>query len=378
MQSLRSGRAAVTLALCLGLALPVWVLAQDAPPAAPTPPAQTDPASPEPTTPEDPTPSEDPTAPEATPDQPDPTAPEDTPAPGASAETASLELVRRSDKDGKERRIRIVRTGTSDETGIFTVCGPQEDDPEDAPNLAVFSETGAGGVQITIDKNVIRVPLALVTQRPPGDGEDGSDGRVEASAGSARFLDTVPPDATERLTRCGVETTPQPAPDTVFVTQGKTELRGQKLVYDETDGIARIDGPITFQRANEKDPLTGSSERIEVNVDEEKTTLVGSVVLNSEGGRVSRAARVEYDDAANVARLFGTPEQPAESVKGGDTLRAGMILYDLDRNEVYAVKPEGGTITGEFREEGDSPAESPSAPAPAPGRPATPPVPGSP
>ncbi|MFC6667813.1 hypothetical protein ACFP9V_22220 [Deinococcus radiopugnans] len=39
------------------------------------------------------------------------------------------------------------------------------------------------------------------------------------------------------------------------------------------------------------------------------------------------------------------------SVKGGDTLRAG-ILYDLDRNEVYAIKAEGGTITGEFVEGG--------------------------
>jgi len=280
------------------------------------------------------------------------------------AETSSLELVRKSDTDGQERRIRIVRTGTSDDTGIFALCSPQEEDPEGAPTLAVFSETGPGGVRITIDKNVIRVPLAVVTQQQPGDGEEGSDGRVEASAGTARFLDDVPDDATERLTRCGVEASPKSIPDTVFVTQGKTELKGQKLVYDETDGIARIDGPVTFRRANETDPLTGSSERIEVNVDEEKTTLVGNVVLNSEGGRVSRAGRVEYDDAANLARLIGTPEQPAVSVKGGDTLRAGMILYDLEKNEVYAVKAEGGTITGEFVEEGDAPGTS-STPAPA-------------
>lgn len=346
----RSGfaRGLVTLALTVGAALPVWVLAQDAAPAQP-------PASP--------------VAP-ATPAAPDQSAPPATETPTEEvepgAETSSLELVRKSDTDGQERRIRIVRTGTSDDTGIFALCSPQEADPEDAPTLAVFSETGPGGVRITIDKNVIRVPLAVVTQQQPKDGEDGSDGRVEASAGTARFLDDVPADATERLTRCGVEATPKPAPDTVFVTQGKTELKGQKLVYDETDGIARIEGPVTFRRANETDPLTGSSERIEVNVDEEKTTLVGNVVLNSEGGRVSRAGRVEYDDAANLARLIGTPEQPAVSVKGGDTLRAGMILYDLDRNEVYAVKAEGGTITGEFVE-GDTPGGgATTAPATAP------------
>ncbi|TNM62389.1 OstA family protein [Deinococcus radiopugnans ATCC 19172] len=279
---------------------------------------------------------------------------QNTPETNETAETSSLELVRKSDEDGKERRIRIVKTGTTDETGVFALCGPKGDDPPETPTLAVFSETTAGGVQITIDKNVIRVPLAVVTQQQPKEGQDGSDGRVEASAGTARFLnpDEVPPDATDRLTRCEVQASPKPAPDSVFVTQGKTELRGQKLVYDETDGIARIDGPVTFRRANEKDPLTGSSERIEVNVDEETTTLVGNVVLNSEGGRVSRAGRVEYDDAANLARLIGTPERPAVSVKGGDTLRAGIILYDLDRNEVYAIKAEGGTITGEFVEGG--------------------------
>ncbi|CAM4448920.1 LptA/OstA family protein [Deinococcus marmoris] len=356
------------VALAVGAALPVWVLAQDATPATPTPavpPAQTQPQ-------QTPAPAADPAAPEQT------TPPEtDTPEAEPGAENASLDLVRKSEGDGKERRIRIVRTGTSDDTGIFATCSPQEDDPEDAPNLAVFSETGPGGVRITIDKNVIRVPLAVVTQQQPKEGQDGSDGRVEASAGTARYLDDVPADATARLTRCGVEATPKPAPDTVFVTQGKTELQGQKLVYDETDGIARIDGPVTFRRANDTDPLTGSSERIEVNVDDEKTTLVGNVVLNSEGGRVSRAGRVEYDDAANLARLIGTPEQPAVSVKGGDTLRAGTILYDLEKNEVYAVKAEGGTITGEFVEEGDTPGGVPAgAPATAPGtRPLPPPNP---
>lgn len=342
----------VTLALALGAALPAWVLAQDAAPA-PTPPAQTQPQPTPPAAPEQTTP-------------PEPTDPDAEPEAQPGAETSSLELVRKSEGDGQERRIRIVRTGTSDDTGIFALCSPQEEDPEDAPTLAVFSETGPGGVRITIDKNVIRVPLAVVTQQQPEDGEEGSDGRVEASAGTARFLDDVPADAAERLTRCGVEATPKPAPDTVFVTQGKTELKGQKLVYDGTDGIARIDGPVTFRRANEKDPLTGSAERIEVNVDAETTTLVGNVVLNSEGGRVSRAGRVIYDDTANLARLIGTPEQPAVSVKGGDTLRAGMILYDLDRNEVYAVKAEGGTITGEFVEAGDAPDTGPAAPSTAP------------
>ncbi|GGS42693.1 LptA/OstA family protein [Deinococcus knuensis] len=302
-------------------------------------------------------------------------------APDAGAEQSSLTLVRRSEKDGKDRRIVIVKTGTDDTTGIFALCQPLPDDPEGAPTLAVFSETGAGGVQITIDKNVIRVPLAVVTQNAPKDGQDGSDGRVEASAGTGRFLEPgdlepeeVPPDTTDRLARCEVQATPEPAPDTVLVTQGRTELRGQKLLYDSADGVARIDGPIKFTRRSDTDPLTGQSDRIEVSVDDEKTTLVGNVVFNSAGGRVSRAARVEYDDTRNVARLYGTAEQPAESVQGGDTLRAGVIVYDLDRNEVYAMKAEGGTITGEFTDTDTPDAAAPgSAPAaPAGGQPATP------
>ncbi|BBN96116.1 OstA-like protein [Deinococcus grandis] len=299
----------------------------------------------------------------------------------AQAEQSSLTLVRRSEKDGKDRQIVIVKSGTSDTTGVFAICGPQDGEPEDAPNIAVFSETGAGGVQITIDKNVIRVPLAVVTQLPPKEGQEGSDGRVEASAGAARFLDEAPEGKTDRLSRCAVEATPRAAPDTVVVTQGRTELKGQKLVYDSADGIARIDGPVTFRRSSDRDPLTGKSDRIEVSVDDEKTTLVGNVELKSSGGRTSRAARVEYDDTRNVARLYGTAEQPAESVQGGDTLRAGVIVYDLDRNEVYAEKAEGGTITGEFvdGEEGSGAATSaaptnPAAPT-TPVAPTTPPRP---
>ncbi|MPY67246.1 OstA family protein [Deinococcus sp. SDU3-2] len=324
----------LTLTLLLGAALPVASFAQE------TPPTQAQPA--EPQAPDAP-PSETPESQDSAPAEP-------------GAETSSLELVRRGD-DGQERRIRIVRTGTSDETGIFTICSPQDDEPEGSPNVAVFSESGPGGVQITIDQNVIRVPLALVTQRPAEEGE-GSDGRIEASAGTARFLDEVPEGKTDRLSRCAVEATPQPAPDTVLVTQGRTELKGQKLVYDETDGVARIDGPITFTRPGDDGPLTGQSERIEVEVDTEKTVLIGAVVLSSPDGRVSRAARVEYDDEANLARLIGTAEQPAESTLRGDVLRAGELLYDLERNEVVARAPEGGTITGEFQD------EEPTTPAP--------------
>lgn len=280
----------------------------------------------------------------------------------SGSEYSCTELTRKGN-DGKERRITIVRTGTSDDTGIDAVCGPREGEGEGTPTLLVLSETGPRGIEISIDKNLIQVPLAVVTQKSgptDADGRKKTDGRVEASAGTARVLDEVPAGATDRLALCGVEARPQPTPDTVRVTQGKTSLKGQKVVYDETDGIARIAGPITFTRDNGAESLSGTSDQIEVNVDEEKTVLVGNVVLNSKGGRVSRAARVEYDDTRNIARLIGTPDQPAESVQGQDRVRAGTILYHLDTNWVYAVKPEGGTISGEFQDTGTDAA--PAAP----------------
>lgn len=267
-------------------------------------------------------------------------------------EQTCMDLVRRS-KDGQERRIMVIRTGSDDSTGIYTLCTPQEDEPEDAPNVGVFSESGAGGIRIIIDKNLIQAPLAVVTQQSAEGDQEGSDGKVEASSGTARFLDEVPEGQTDRLSRCGVAVERQPRPGTVQVTQGKTRLTGQTLNYDGADGIARIAGPITFQRDDQADPLSGESRNIEINVDTEATLLVGDVVLRSGGGRVSRAGRVEYDDQASTARLYATPEQPAESVRGNDVLRitSGVIVYNLEKNEVYANAGEGGNISGEFLDE---------------------------
>lgn len=272
-----------------------------------------------------------------------------------------MDLVRTA-KDGKERRIMVIRTGTDDATGIYTVCSPPDDEPEGSPNIGVFSESGAGGIRIVIDKNLIQVPLAIVTQSPPQEGQSGSDGKVEASNGSASFLDDVPEGKTDRLSRCGVLATPKPTPETVLVTQGRTKLTGQSLSYDGAEGVARIAGPISFNRPDRKDPLSGESGSIEIDVDTESTVLVGDVVLRSRGGRVSKASRVEYNDQANTARLYATPEKPAESVRGNDILRvsSGFIVYNLDKNEVYASAGKDGTISGEFQ---DGPSAAASTPA---------------
>ncbi len=282
----------------------------------------------------------------------------DSPSPAQSSadqEGANVTLTRKA-KDGKSRIIKIVRTGLTDDTGIFASCTPQDSDPAGSPTVSVFSETGPGGIQVTVDKNLIRSPLAIVTQ------QEGGDGHIEVSAGTAQFLDNPPEGKTDRLSRCAVQADPRPAPDTVFVTQGRTSLKGQTLVYDESDGVARIAGPITFERAPETgkpetDRLTGNSERIEVDVDKETTTLVGKVTLKN-GTRTSSAERVDYDDAANVAVLRGAPGALAQSVNGQEIICAMIIRYNLDLNTVTAVD----NISGQFPDGEGSASTSGDAP----------------
>ena len=272
------------------------------------------------------------------------------------SEGTSVSLTRKA-KDGSQRLITVVRTGSSDATGVFVACQPLGDDPPGTPTISVFSETGAGGVRVTIDKNLIVAPLALVTQK------DGGDGHIEVSAGTARALDDVPAGATDRLGKCAIEARPTTVQGSVNVTQGKTRLKGSKLVYDDSDGVARIAGPITFARQNQSGALTGTSASIEVNVDDKTTTLVGGVTLQ-DGARTSSAERVDYDDAANVAILRGIPGSPAKTVTADQTLTASVIRYNLDTGSVVALGPIGG----EFQD--GNPATTPApVTAPVPGLP---------
>ncbi|MGY2892627.1 LptA/OstA family protein [Deinococcus sp. UYEF24] len=288
------------------------------------------------------------------------------PDPSAS-EGTSVSLTRKA-KDGSKRLITVVRTGNSDATGVFVACQPLDDDPPGTPTISVFSETGEGGVRVTIDKNLIVAPLALVTQK------DGGDGHIEVSAGTARALDDVPAGATDRLGKCAIEAKPATVPDSVNVTQGKTRLKGSKLVYDDSDGVARIAGPITFARQNQNGTLTGTSATIEVNVDDKTTTLVGGVTLK-DGARTSSAERVDYDDAANVAILRGTPGSPAKTVTADQTLTASVIRYNLDTGSVVALGPIGGEFQDGTSDTGSGGVDAGTTPLPIPPAVPTPSVP---
>lgn len=275
-----------------------------------------------------------------------PNAPEE-PAPegGASSE---LQL-RRQNPSGSERVIRVIREG-SDESGIFAICGPGENEAPDAPTWAVFSDTG-GGVQIVIDDKSISVPLAVVRQNKNGDGE------IEAGGGVARYLDNAPPSPKDKLESCGVFREFKSVQDAVTVKQGATRLIGQSLRYSEDEGIVNIAGPVRFNRdaEGEKGDLSGTGGRIEFDIDRELMTLVGDVELKSAGGRTSRAARVVYNDTKQWARLLGEGGRPAVSRKDGETLQAAEIWYDLARDEVVARAGASGRIVGEITEETAAP-----------------------
>lgn len=261
--------------------------------------------------------------------------------PGQAEEVPQATItLERTTKSGEKRTIEIVRQGT-DETGISATCSPQDDEPEDAPTIVVYSETTSRGVRVTVDKNIIRAPLAIITK------QQGGDGHIEMTAGSARYLDEAPEGKTDRLSRCEVEARAEVKNDTVDVTQGKTSLKGSKLVYDENDGVARIAGPITFSR----EKLSGKSQRIDVDVEREVTTLVGGVEFR-DGERTSKAERVDYDDTRNVAILRGTPEKLAETSTPKDTLRAETIRYNLDTGEAVVLRGEK-PISGKFEDDAE-------------------------
>jgi lipopolysaccharide export system protein LptA len=217
-----------------------------------------------------------------------------------------------------------------DEEGLLVICTPKDDDKKQLTRT-FFVDKQPYFVHVYVDKNVIRAPVVVATK------EDGGDGELEAYNGTATLVDGD---------ECVVNVKPDPKPGTVFVTQGKTKLTGSKLAYTQETGIAVVDGPIVFERPQSSGSvLKGTSQKITVDVDNEKTFLEGNVKLESKC-RTSVADRVEYDDKANLAVLFGKPAVSKRS-DGTDEIRAERLEYNLDTNDVV-LEGDKDVITGEF------------------------------
>ncbi len=233
-----------------------------------------------------------------------------------------------------DKVIRAVKYGP-DEAGLVTYCAPLDGD-KDRITRFVYYDLAPYQVHVFIDKNIIRAPVVFVRKK------DGGDGELEAYNGVA----TAQPEDAEA---CLPIIKADPKPGTVFVEQGKTKLTGSRLDYTEATGIAVIAGPIVFERPQDKgDTLRGSSQKITVDVDNEKTFLEGTVTLESKC-RVSSADKVEYDDKKNLAILFGNPAVSA-SRDGKDTIKGQRLEYNLNSNDVVVSASEDG-VTGQFDDE---------------------------
>jgi lipopolysaccharide export system protein LptA len=225
---------------------------------------------------------------------------------------------------------------SADGDGLFVICSPKDEDKEKLTKFVIY-DVQPYLVHITIDKNIIKAPLAFVRQK------DGGDGELEAYNATAGLLeaDDAP---------CLPEIKPDPKPNTVFVTQGKTKLTGSRLDYSQETGLAVIAGPIVFERPQDSgDVLRGNSEKITINVDEEKTFLEGKVILKSKC-RESSADRVEYDDKKNRAILEGKPAKSTGA--DGSQVIGERLEYNLETNDVIVTSSdEANPVTGTFDDE---------------------------
>lgn len=216
-----------------------------------------------------------------------------------------------------------------DDKGVLLICPPSSSD-EKQITKSYFADQAPYFVHVFIDKNVIRAPVVTAVKESRGGGE------LEAYNGSA---------VVTSADDCQITIKPDPKPNTVFVTQGKTKLTGSKLKYSQDTGIAIIAGPITFERPQAAgSTLRGSSERLTVEVDNEKTFLEGKVKLESKC-RSSLADRVEYDDRENRAILYGNPAV-SRRLDGSDEISADRLEYNLETNDVVLE----GAISGVFED----------------------------
>ncbi len=234
-----------------------------------------------------------------------------------------------------DKTIVAIKYGPDDK-GLVIDCPPKDEDTERVTR-SVYVDEAPYLVHVTVDKNVIKAPVVVAAKKENGDGQ------LEAYNGTA----TRQPDTNDT---CLPIVKPDPKPNTVFVTQGKTQLTGSRLDYSQETGLAVIAGPIIFERPQDSgDVLRGNSEKITVNVDEEKTFLEGNVILKSKC-RESSADRVEYDDKKNRAILEGKPARSTGA--DGSQVIGEKLEYNLETNDVIVTSSdEANPVTGTFDDE---------------------------
>lgn len=197
---------------------------------------------------------------------------------------------------------------------------------EDGVRTNLFLGPPPGYVETTIEATRLTSAIAIV--RVP-DGDD--DETIELLPGRA----TVDrPGCLEDVE--DVDAAP------VTLEQGRTTVTGSRFFLEQDTDLARMDGPVALSRASDDGAVTleASADTLVLDVKTEVATLEGDVMVTSDD-RVSRADRLELDEAAGIALLTG---DPAVSIRGDEEVRGRTLRYDLETDDVVAIGAVGATF----------------------------------
>jgi len=187
----------------------------------------------------------------------------------------------------------------------------------------VFFGPVAGYVETRFDATRLLSQVAVV--RVP-DGASDDDETVELFGGLAVF----------DRPGCLVEVDDADARP-VELRQGRTTIEGTRFFLDRGTDVADFAGPVTLTRApapgDDRPALRATAESLTFDVERERATLLGGVVVTS-GERISSADALELDEDAGIALLSGSP---AVSRRGNDEVRGTTLRYDLETDEVVAT-----------------------------------------
>lgn len=191
----------------------------------------------------------------------------------------------------------------------------------------IFYGPVAGFVRTTVDRTELTSQVAIVrVPQSSNDEESASDETLELLGGRVTF---DRPGCIESIDSEGARE--------VELQQGRTTVRGKRFFLDRGTDIGVMDGPVSLTRppadGSNRAPLTAQAASMTFDTNSEQAVLQGGVRVVS-GSRVSEAERLELDEDAGIALLFGSP---AISRDGGDEIRGNTLRYDLDTDEVEAI-----------------------------------------
>jgi len=260
-----------------------------------------------------------------------------------------------------ERTI-VIAQRTAGADGARTVLANRN--CEDGVLTNVFFGPVAGYVETTFEETVLLSQVAVVRvprERPAEDPstpdadatrtdetDTDDDADATASSGDDETVELYGGRVTFDRPGCIAEVDADDARP-VELRQGRTTVLAGRFFLDRGTDVATMDGPISLSRApaegDDRPPLEATADEMTFDVERERATLIGSVVVTS-GERVSEADRLELDEAAGVALLTGSP---AVSRRGADEVRGNTLRYDLETDEVVAT----GAVSATFEVELD-------------------------